>query len=135
MKKILQIIFGLLGISSAIILYVSYLSNHNQSYLDNITKTIQANYPVTEEITYSNRYGNYYIFTTAHNVVVLNKEYLTILTEDVTSLKPREEDTELIYKTNQLMYEKKSMKDKTLTYEYYDAKTGEQIKTTTMEQK
>ena len=42
---------------------------------------------------------------------------------------------ELIYKTNQLMYEKKSLKGKTLIYKYYDAKTGEFIKETTMEQK
>lgn len=135
MKKILHILFILLGISAAILLYISYLSNHKQNYLKDITKTIQDNYPITEEITYSNLYGNYYIFTTETQVIVLNKEFIPILKEDVTLLKSKEEDMELIYKTNQLMYEKKSVKDKTLTYEYYDAKTGEPIKTTTMEQR
>lgn len=135
MKKILQILFILLGISAVIILYLSYLSNHKQNYLDDITKTIQENYPVTEEITYSNRYGNYYIFTTDKDVIVLNNEYLMVLKEDINNLSKREEDMELIYKTNQLMYETTSIKDKELTYEYYDAKTGEYIKTTTMEQK
>lgn len=135
MKKILHFLLILLAVAVAIILYISYLSNHNQKYLDNLTKKIEENYQVEEEITYSNQYGNYYIFTTNKNVVVLNKEYIEVLKEDVTTLKEKEADMELIYKTNQLMYEKKSLKGKTLIYKYYDAKTGEFIKETTMEQK
>ena len=42
---------------------------------------------------------------------------------------------ELIYKTNKLMYEEKEIKDKNLTYKYYDATTGDFIKETTMELK
>ncbi|MCI6266705.1 MAG: hypothetical protein MR598_07680 [Erysipelotrichaceae bacterium] len=135
MKKILHFLFILLAVAVVIILYISYLSNHNQNYLKDITKKIQENYQVEEEITYSNQYGNYYIFTTNKNVVVLNKEYVEVLKEDITTLQEKETDMELIYKTNQLMYEKKSIKNKTLTYEYYNAKTMEFIKSTTMEQK
>ena len=42
---------------------------------------------------------------------------------------------ELIYKNNKLMYEETKQKDKALTYKYYDAKTGDFIKETTMELK
>ena len=42
---------------------------------------------------------------------------------------------ELIYKTNTLMYEEKILNKNTLTYKYYDAKTGKYLKETKMEQK
>ena len=115
-------------------MYISYLSNSNQKYLDSITKNIKENYQIDEEITYSNLYGNYYIFTTKSKVFVLNKQYEEILNDSIATIKIIE-DMELIYKTNMLMYEEKEVKDKVLTYKYYDATTGDFIKETTMELK
>ena len=135
MKKLRTILIILIILILAIILYLSYLSNHNEEYLDSITKNIQDNYSSEEEITYSNQYGNYYIFTTKSNVVVLNKEYKEVLKTSIGAIKTREDGMELIYKTNQLMYETREIKDKVLTYKYYDAKTGNFFKETTLEQK
>ncbi len=135
MKKLRNILIAVFILILAIILYLSYLSNHNQEYLDSITKNIQENYDISEEITYSNQYGNYYIFTTKSNVIVLNKEYKEVAKMNIGAIKTREEGMELIYKTNKLMYETSEVKGKILTYKYYDAKTGDFIKETTMEQK
>lgn len=134
MKKLLQIILIPIIIIIVVILYISYLSNSNQKYLDSITKNIKENYQIDEEITYSNLYGNYYIFTTKSKVFVLNKQYEEILNDSIATIKIIE-DMELIYKTNMLMYEEKEVKDKVLTYKYYDATTGDFIKETTMELK
>lgn len=134
MKKLLHIILIPIIIILVVILYISYLSNHNQNYLDSITKTIQDNYQIEEEITYSNQYGNYYIFTTKSSVIVLNKQYEEILNDSVATIQIKE-DMELIYKTNKLMYEEKEVSDNVLTYKYYDATNGDFIKETTMELK
>ena len=134
MKKLLHIILVPIIIIVIVIIYMSHLSNSNQKYLDSITKNIKDNYKVEEEITYSNQYGNYYIFTTKTSVIVLNKQYKEVLNENISTIKIKE-DMELIYKTNKLMYEEKEVNDKVLTYKYYDATTGEFIKETTMELK
>lgn len=134
MKKLLHIILIPIIIILVVILYISYLSNHNQNYLDSITKTIQDNYQIEEEITYSNQYGNYYIFTTKSSVIVLNKQYEEILKDSIATIQIKE-DMELIYKTNKLMYEEKEVNDNVLTYKYYDATNGDFIKETTMELK
>lgn len=134
MKKLLHIILVPIIIIIIVIIYMSYLSSSNQNYLDSITKDIKDNYKVEEEITYSNQYGNYYILTTKTSVIVLNKQYKEVLSENISTIKIKE-DMELIYKTNKLMYEEKKIINKVLTYKYYDATTGEFIKETTMELK
>lgn len=135
MKKIVKIIGTLLIIVLLGILIISYLTNHNEDYLDNMTKNIQENYDIPEEIIYSNQYGNYYIVKTPSSVIVLNKEYQEVLKESSFVLAPNTNNYALIYKTNKLMYENTIVKEDKLTYEYYDAKTNELIKTTTMERK
>lgn len=134
MKKIGKIILSIIIVIILGILYMSYLTNHNQNYLDNITKNIEENYKINDKITYSNQYGNYYIFTTKDQVIVLNKDYEEVIKENLSTLKENTDNYPLIYKTNKLMYEKTKIEDNTLIYEYYDAKTKELIKTTTMEQ-
>lgn len=134
MKKILKIISIPLIIILLVILYISYLTNNNQNYLNNITKGIKDNYKIEDEITYSNKYNNYYIFTTKSKVIVLNNEYQEVLNESLSTIKNRTENQELIYKTNKLMFEETELKKNNLIYKYYDASTGELLKETTMEQ-
>ena len=90
---------------------------------------------IDEEITYSNEYNNYYIFTTKSRVVVLNNEYVEILNESIATIKNRNDNQELIYKTNKLMFEETKLKKENLIYRYYDASNGEFIKETIMEKK
>lgn len=135
MKKTLRILSIPLIIILIVILYISYLVNHNYKFLDSITQDIKDNYPINEEITYSNKYNNYYIFTTKSKVIVLNNEYEEVLNDSIAIIKNREDNQELIYKTNKLMFEEKELKNNNLIYKYYDASNGEFIKETVMEQK
>lgn len=135
MKKVLRSILIIVIILIMGILYISYITNHNQDELNNITQNIKDNYSIKDEITYSNRYGNYYIFTTESDVYVLNNEYQKVYQKEISSLATNEENLPIIYKTNKLMYEKTIRKKDKITYEYYDALTNQLIKETTLERK
>ena len=135
MKKVLRSILIIVIILIIGILYISYITNHNQDELNNITQNIKDNYSVKDEITYSNRYGNYYIFTTESDVYVLNNEYQKVYQKEISSLAINEENLPIIYKTNKLMYEKTIRKKYTITYQYYDALTNNPIKKVTLERK
>ena len=135
MKKVLRSILIIAIILIIGLLYISYITNHNQDELNNITQNIKDNYSVKDEITYSNRYGNYYIFTTESDVYVLNNEYQKVYQKEISSLATNEENLPIIYKTNKLMYEKTIRKKDKITYEYYDALTNQLIKETTLERK
>ena len=135
MKKIFRVIITILLVFIIGIIYMSCITNNNQDYLTSITKDIQKNYHINEKIIYSNKYGNYYIFKTNSKVIVLNHEYKEVLKESTSKIKELSEDYPLIYKTNKLMYEHTITNNNKITYKYYDAKTGDLIKTTTMEKK
>ena len=135
MKKYLKILSIPFIIILCITLYIYYLVNHNQKYLDSITKNIKENYQIDEEITYSNEYNNYYIFTTKSRVIVLNNEYNEILNESIATIKNINDNQELVYKTNKLMFVEKELKKDNLIYRYYDASNNEFIKETVMEKK
>ena len=135
MKKVLRSILIIVIILITGILYISYITNHNQDELNNITQNIKDNYSVKDEITYSNRYGNYYIFTTESDVYVLNNEYQKVYQKEISNLATNEENLPIIYKTNKLMYEKTIRKKDKIIYEYYDALTGNLTKETTLERK
>lgn len=133
MKKTIKILIIPFIVILVITIYIVFLTNNNKSYLDDVTKNIKANYQINEEITYSNIYNNYYIFTTGTRVVVLNNEYTEVLNESIATIKNRTENQELIYKTNKLMFEETTTNDGKLIYKYFDATNGEFIKETIME--
>lgn len=128
MKHILKILFLLLIISITIILILSNINKNNNKYLDNITKNIKENYNIKEKITYSNLYGNYYIFTTKTKVIVLNKEYEEIKKFNIDILSNNKNNYQLIYKNNKLMYEETIKKKNKIIYKYYDATNNKLIK-------
>lgn len=133
MKKALKILIIPFIIILGITIYTVYLTNNNTNYLDKTLKNIKDNYQINEEITYSNEYNNYYIFTTKTKVIVLNNEYKEVLNESITNIKEREDNQELIYKTNKLMFEETILDDNNLTYKYYDASNYELVKETVLE--
>lgn len=132
-KNIIRIILIVVILALAIIFSLSYIINKNNDYQEDITKNIKEHYNVDGEITYSNAYGNYYIFTTKNNVIVLNKEYEEVLKEDINTLADNKEGYELIYKTKTLMYEKTTIQDNKVIYTYYDAKTYKELSKTELE--
>ena len=129
--KIIIIVISLIFIG---VFSLSYIINNNNSYKESIITNIKNNYNVNSDITYANYYGNYYIFTTNSNVIVLTKEYKEVLKEDINKLAKNTNNYELIYRTNKLMYEDTTVKDNKVTYDYYDANTYKKISSTTLEQ-
>ena len=133
MKKTLKILIIPFIIILGITIYTIYLTNNNTNYIEKTLKNIKDNYQINEEITYYNEYNNYYIFTTKTKVIVLNNEYVEILNEDITNIKKRKNNQELIYKTNKLMFEETILDDNNLIYKYYDASNYELVKETVLE--
>lgn len=135
MKKIIKVVMIVIILIIVISLILFSTLNNNKKYLNTITKNINKNYKLEEKITYSNKYGNYYIFTTKNNVIVLNKEYEEILKEDIEILSENKNKYEIIYKNNKLMYEETILKKGNLIYKYYDVTNNELIKETNLEKK
>lgn len=133
LKTIIKIIAVILLIILINIFSKTYIINKNKDYEESIATSIKDNYKIASKITYTNIYGNYYIFTTKDNITVLNKEFEEVLTEKLSALAPNTNNYEIIYRTSKLMYENTIIKNNSITYEYYDAKTYEKIKTTTLE--
>ena len=133
MKKALKVLSIPFIIILIITIYTIYLVNNNKNYLNNTINNIKENYKLDEEITYLNECNHYYIFTTKTRVIVLNNEYEEVLNESIAIIKEKEDNQELIYKTNKLMYEETTRDDNELIYKYYDATTKEFIKETIME--
>ena len=133
MKKALKVLSIPFIIILIITIYTIYLVNNNKNYLNNTINNIKENYKLDEEITYLNEYNHYYIFTTKTRVIVLNNEYEEVLNESIAIIKEKEDNQELIYKTNKYMYEETTRDDNELIYKYYDATTKEFIKDTIME--
>lgn len=135
-KNILNIL-KVLGIIIVIILVavfsLSYTINKNSNYQEKIIKEIKNNYSTTDNIEYANLYGNYYIFTTKEKVIVLNKEFKEVASEDKGQLAENKNDYQLIYKANKLMYEETILSKKAVTYKYYDSKTYKQLSKITLE--
>ena len=117
----------------ALVLYISYITDHNSQEKLNLKNKLQKKYK-NEEITYANEYNNNYILKTNNKVIVLSKDLKEIITEDLTKLKNMS-NVELVYKTNKIMYEKTIRKKDEVTYEYYDALSGELVKSTKLELK
>ena len=131
-KKIIRVILLIVIIILGVIFSLSYTINSNKNYKDNIIKKITEHYK-TDNITYINTHGNYYIFTTKDNIIVLNKEYKEILKESIKELAENKNNYEIVYKNNKLMYENTKLKGNKIIYTYYDAKTSKYIKKIIME--
>ena len=132
MKKILKILIIPLLIIMICILSLSYTITENNNYKDRLLKRVTNHYKI-DNITYINYQNNYYILTTKDYVIVLDNEYKEILKEKISILQNNDNNYELIYKTNKLMYEKTTLTKNKVTYTYYDAQTGKEIGKTTME--
>lgn len=133
MKKIFKILIVAMIVILLCIFSLSYTINKNNNYEESIAKEIKANYPITEEIQYTNYYGNYYIFTTEKQIVVLNNEFQEVKKENLDKLAENKNNYEIIYKNNKLMYEKTNLEKNKVTYEYYDATNNKKISSSILE--
>lgn len=128
MKKVKLSIIIILILLLIPTIYITYITKTNKEQYNTIAISVKKNYPIEDNIIYSNQYGNYYIIKTNKKIIVLNQEYQEILKEDISILSDNKDNLPLIYKTNKLMYEEKTIKTNKVIYKYYDATTGEFIK-------
>lgn len=119
MKKYIVCFICLLLIFLMAIIYV--LINDNK-YQRKLEKNIINNTDV-KEISYLNKYGNYYIVMDMEYIYVYDLKYNEILSKDINLIHVNDNEYDIIYKDDTLMYLNNYKKDNSLVYEYYDIDT------------
>ena len=104
-----------------------YVVNNNNNYINNRLSNIKNNYKITDNVIYSNEYGEYYILLTEKNLIILNKKYDEIMKEKIENLKLVSGEYDIIYKRNKPMLQLKEKNNNKIVYIYYDIYTGKEI--------
>lgn len=115
---IITILLPLLIIIS-IYLYPTIKNNNYQKQMQN---NISQNTNI-KNIEYLNKDNNYYIIKTKEKIIVLDLNYEEVYNLDNNLIE--DNNLDLVYRRNNLYYEEKIKKDKTLTYNFYDIETKE----------
>lgn len=123
MKKIIIIFIVVVII---IFIRIGLLVNANSKYDDSLVNEITSNYSDVD-VNYVNKYNSYLIFTTDDSLIVLDKDYKEIFNENLDKIYKMDGDYDILYKQNKVMFEKSKIKDRVLTYTYYDIYTGEEV--------
>lgn len=123
MKKIIIIFIVVVII---IFIRIGLLVNANSKYDDSLVNEIISNYRDVD-VNYVNKYNSYLIFTTDDSLIVLDKDYKEIFNENLDKIYKMDGDYDILYKQNKVMFEKSKIKDRVLTYTYYDIYTGEEV--------
>ena len=115
MKKkiiILVIILLLLLVSMFLIILIPPIKNNNyqKELLDNVYKNTKL-----KNISYLNKDNNYYVIKIDNKGIVLDLNYEEVFSKEIKE----EDDLPLVYKRNNLYYEEKIRKKKSLKYKYY----------------
>ena len=115
MKKkiiILVIILLLILISMFLIILIPPIRNKNyqKELLDNVYKNTKL-----KNISYLNKDNNYYVIKIDNKGIVLDLNYEEVFSKEIEE----EKDLPLVYKRNNLYYEEKIRKKKSLKYNYY----------------
>jgi len=126
MKKIIIIFITLVVI---IFISIIFVASKNNKYISNMEKEIRKNYGIKDNINYLNKSDLYYIIVTTSNLIVLDKDYQEIFKEEVTKLEKQDKDYEIVYRLNQVMYQKKNIFNNKIVYEFHDIYTNELIDT------
>ena len=108
---------------------IIYPINKNNKYQKDLIKDIYNNTNI-KEIKYLNKDNNYYIIKTKDKVIVLDLNYEEVYNIDLSLL--QSSNLELVYRRNNLYYEKKIIEDKKITYQFYDVETNDFVYETSL---
>lgn len=123
MKKI---IIAIISIILILFLSVLFIVKNNDKYKDNVLKEVNKNY--AKDVVIANKYGDKYVVKTKDNIVVLDDKYQEVESISLEEVADFDDDKyELVYRKNQIMYQKKEVKGSKVIYTYYDVKTKEEI--------
>ena len=119
MKKIIICFIGILLVLFIAILYITINDN---KYTNNLEKNILRNTSV-KRVDYLNKYNNYYIVIDREYLYVFDLKYNEILSKDIMLVHSNNNNYDIIYKDDNLMYFNDYIKDNVLVYEYYNIDT------------
>ena len=108
---------------------IIYPITTNNKYKKDLIKDIYNNTNI-KEIKYLNKDNNYYIIKTKDKVIVLDLNYEEVYNIDLSLL--QSSNLELVYRRNNLYYEKKIREDKKITYQFYDVETNDFVYETSL---
>ena len=108
---------------------IIYPITKNNKYQKDLIKDIYNNTNI-KEIKYLNKDNNYYIIKTKDKVIVLDLNYEEVYNIDLSLL--QSSNLELVYRRNNLYYEKKIREDKKITYQFYDVETTDFVYETSL---
>jgi len=126
-EKMKKIIIIFIVIVLVVFFSIFFLVSNNNKYSSNIEKEIKNNYDLKDDIIYLNKSNLYYIILTNKNLIVLDNEYQEVFKEEKEKINELEEDYEIVYRLNQVMYEIKKVSDNEIIYKYYDIYTNDLI--------
>lgn len=112
MVCVLLILFGL----------ILYVDGNDNKYNKKIIKDIINNTEISN-IKYVNKYENFYIVMDDKNIYLFSDKYQELLRKDIYLIHKNDNNYEIIYKDNILMYFNNYIKDDAFIYEYYDINT------------
>ncbi len=113
MRKVIIIV---LIIFILILCSLVYINNSNSSNIDELIKKNYADI----KLFYVNKYDSYYIFISEKKYGVLDNKFEEVLLVDKEKLCKKKKNYDIIYKNEMLMYEEEILKNKKLTFNYYD---------------
>ena len=119
MKKIIICFIGILLVLFIAILYITINDN---KYTNNLEKNILRNTSV-KRVDYLNKYNNYYIVIDREYLYVFDLKYNEILSKDIMLVHSNNNNYDIIYKDDNVMYFNDYIKDNVLVYEYYNIDT------------
>lgn len=123
MKKLIAgFIFILLFLFVSMWIIVGIDKNNINDIKDKISKNTNI-----EDISYVNKYDNYYIVKNSDYVYVLDIEYKEIDKISIDKLYDNDKDYDLIYIDNELLYMNDYNDKEGLVFKYYDVYTYELV--------
>lgn len=101
---------------------IIYINKNDDNYNKKLIKGI-INHTDISNIEYVNKYDNHYIVTNNKYIYLLDDKYQELLRRDIYLIHENDNNYEIIYKDDNLMYFNDYMKNDVLVYEYYDINT------------
>ena len=128
-KKIPKYLFPTLILICVLFLFFTFPHITNNYYENKIKSHLKSQ--THKDITYFNKYNNYYIINTDKDLIAYDHKYQEILTESLDKVASL--DYDIIYKSGSFMYEQTITKKNKIIYNYYDIHTKEKISTIEIE--
>ena len=90
----------------------------NDKYQNDIYGEIVSNYKIDEDIVYFNKSNNFYIVKTESKIIVLDNNFDNVYEIECSKILPQD-NYEIVYKDNTIIYEEIKRYENKIVYNYY----------------